>query len=378
MYSRPYHMNRWTTHVASIAACCTIVLGFMVAPAYAQPTPSKPPNTQNDSDERTRSALSMGVEEAIATAIAELDRMEDQDEPVTGKEAFAAVEPYLKAIQTKAPGNSWIRYIRGRLWNIAGRRGDAIDELRAFVRTREGRNEWRASSLLGDLFVDGFPTLARANYERAGALRTGEPSILMGISRCAVNLRQADQALTFARQAADVDGRQTVKYVSHLANVLFGERRWDEALVEATTALALAERDARAAPGKLKPLQILDFQYEQLVQILDARITRGSEIADDCLRYARYAVSRGRVLVLLALHDSISALERGIQRTQPDPDRKLLESYAQTLAKVGRNEMAIETFLQLLEADPENTSYEESLEQLRESNVDPLALDVTP
>jgi tetratricopeptide (TPR) repeat protein len=246
-----------------------------------------------------------------------------------------------------------------------GRKGEASDHLQKFVDSREGRNDWKAFRILGDLFVDEFPRLAKGNYDKAAQLKAREPSVLLGSSTCAYHMGDHEEALRLAREAADADGRQTLRYVAHLARMLAARQQWAEADAVAVTALSLAEQAVRAQPGRREALETVETQYQLLIDLLKSRFGDGSSTVDDALRWAGYIRKRADIGQALSRHDSLKVLEQALSTAQANPPHALVEQYAVTLAEIGRTEAAIVEFERFLEMYPQNTTAPGWLERLR-------------
>ncbi len=306
-------------------------------------------------------------EEALRAAVEAVEQAErqQQDEGAVRPTASEEITRRLNTLQSAAPGNPWLYYLYGRAYTLAGRTGDAIDQLRKFVETREGRNEWQAHQRLGDLFAGEFPRLARASYDKALALKPGEATALLGLSTCTYRIGDVDEAMRLAQQAADADGRQTVRIVAHLARMLIAKKQWSDADRAAVLAIDLAEADVRKRPGLRGPVQTLEAQYDLLADMLQARINEKVAVAEDYVRLAGFFRRRSDVSARLALFDALRVLELGVNSTAPNTPAKLQEQYAVTLAEVGRNQEAVAAFEKLLTLDSTNTTAIEWLERLR-------------
>ncbi|MGB2986817.1 MAG: hypothetical protein WBE26_13175 [Phycisphaerae bacterium] len=343
--------------------------GFAVAALAVDPTDPVRKTAEPAKDApalETPIEREIGVEEAIHLANDAFDRLEAGYETDDLKAILDQANRYIELVETKDPANPWLTYLYARAYVHVGRRGEAVDLLRKFVETREGRNEWQAYRILGDLFVDEFPRLAKGTYDKASALNTGEPSVTEGLSRCALKFGNTEEAIRLARRAVAADGRQTLRYVSHLATVLKAASRWSEAREEAESALQLARRMMTDKPGSRAPLLVVDAQYKMLIEILQARVNEpGHDAVDDYSSLATYIRERGRITQMLVLHDVLRAIEAGVNRTEPDTPPALLEQYAIVLTEVGRTEHAIAVFEKLLEIDPNNTAAPEWLRRLR-------------
>ncbi len=325
----------------------------------------------------TRAEREISVEEAIPLAMDALERLEIEGETdATGTILYDA-NRYIEIVRASEPSNPWLPYLVGRAYVVMGRRRDAVEELGKFVETPLGRNEWLAYRILGDLFVSGFPRLAKANYAKAAALNAGEPSVLFGLSSCAAQFGAAEEAIRLAQEAVAADGSRTVRYVAHLAKLLQAVGQRDEAIREAQRALNVAKRAVETNPGVLAPLLTVDGQYALLIEIMQglldqavAQRTHGrgadpTRRAANHLRLAAYIRERAIVVHEIARHDALRVLEAGVNETAPDTPPALMEQYGIALAEVDRTDSAVGVFLQLLAADPKNAVATDWLGRLR-------------
>ena len=335
-----------------------LFLSVMLCHAFGQePTPSDVKPTRED---------------ALRAAVESLEQAEQQqEEGEVRATAMEEINRRLTALRDAEPTHPRLPYLYARAYALAGRTGDAIDQLRKFVETREGRNEWQAHLRLGDLFLQEYPRLAKASYEKAAALKANEPTALLGLSSCAYKTGEIDDALRLAQQAADADGRKTVGIVNHLARMLIAKQQWTDADRAATLALELAESSVRHRPGMSGPLMTVDAQYQLLIHLLQARVAEKVAVAEDFLRLASYIRRRSDVTARLALHDVLRTVEGGVNATAPNTPPRLQEQYAITLAEIGRTEAAITAFENLLALDPANPSAPAWLERLRSAATNP-------
>lgn len=324
----------------------------------------------------------ISVDEALRAAQETLDRLEEADGEAAVRALLDEVSRHMAALQASDPDHPRLPYLFARIYQVTGRNGDAIDQLRKFVQTREGRNEWRAYRMLGDLFVEEFPRLAKANYEQAAALKAGEPSVLYGLSLSAIGVGRQEEALRLARQAVESDDEGTVAYVSHVARILLSQQVWDEAERTAQSSLELARRAMRDNPSRSDPIQAVDAQYALLMEIVQSRLAANPqsaeptdvdaiEIAGLHLRLAGFVRERMRLASILSQHQVLGVLEAGVRRTSPDTPVDLLEAYALALADVGRPDDAFDTFQRILAANPQNARAAEWLQRHRDGNPAP-------
>jgi tetratricopeptide (TPR) repeat protein len=305
------------------------------------------------------------LQEAYQAAIEELDRAEQVDPTELRTEALTEVNRRVVAVQGADPNHPRLPYLYGRLYALTGRRGDAIDQLRRFVESREGRSDWESHRRLGDLFIEEFPRLAQGSYERAAELKPGEPTVLAGLSLAAYKVGRIDDALRLAKEAADADGRKTVRIVSHLARMFIAKQQWADAQRAGEQAMELAKGDVKAQPGARRPLSVLDSQYQLAIDLLQARVNEKVAGTDDFLKLAAYVRQRNDLIRRINLHEVLRVLESGVKATAPATPTRLLLEYAVTLADVGRKDEAIATLEKLLAADPTNAAAQEQLDRLK-------------
>jgi tetratricopeptide (TPR) repeat protein len=322
------------------------------------------------STEQLPASSAMTVDEAIHAAIEVLDKLQAGEDSDTKASLLEEFDRLAGIVRDTAPDNPWLHYLYGRLQALTGRQGDAIDLLRKFIETREGRNEWRAHRLLGDLFVGDFPRLAKANYRRALALNENEPTVLFGLSRCAAKVGEYPEAIRLAEETVTADGRKTIRYLNHLARLLTRTQQWAPAKREAQAALRLADQAVEARPGEQTPLEALDAQYELLADICAGQANETPEAIEPYLETARYLRARGELAVKINLFPILDILQTAIEQTGPNPAPELIEEYAKTLAQLGRKDSAIAEFEKLLAVDPSNPVAAEWLHRLREPQPD--------
>lgn len=356
-----------------VAACAAIVSlsgwAFAQSDAPAKARSEAPVSNPADStaaNSTTENATTL--EDTVNAAVRSLVQLED----TTNSKQFAEILDELTGLieQTRQidPQTPWLDYLHGRMYAATGKPGDAVAQLRKFVETREGRNEWHAYRLLGDLFINEFPRLAQSNYQKAASLNSGEPAVLFGLSRCASMLGRKNEAVNLATQTVDADRGQSVEYLSHLAKTLALYQNWTGALEVSEKAVALAQQQIDASPGQRELLLELDTQIRQTIEILLVRISDATddlEIEHGYLKLAKFARRRADNGSILSAFDVLDILQAGVERTQPDTPASLLEPYAVALAGLGRTAEAIERFQQLQAADPNNTTAADWLARLQ-------------
>ena len=322
----------------AVVMLAIIVTTFMTAPVTAQ------------------TGASRSTDESIRAAIVLLDQLEQSQTRPIDTANLDGVNELIIAVEKADPTNPWLTYLFGRSFALMGRAGDAIDKLRKFTETREGRNEWKAFRTLGDLFVEQYPQLARAEYRNAEALKANDPTIIFGLSRCAYGIGEPQEALRLARQVAQWGDGRNVRYVSHLARMLIANELWSQADQTTATALEIAQQDAGKNLGRRDPLLVVDQQYQLTIDLLGARIKLRGATVDSSLQLARAIRERANLRRTISLFNVLDILEATIKAGDVRRRPEVLQEYAETLAEVGRTAEAKEQFERLLKLQPGNTS----------------------
>jgi tetratricopeptide (TPR) repeat protein len=343
------------------AACSTFAQD--AEPAAKNEQPAEPAEAEGQENPPPQVTL----EEVIAKTLEMLDRLDARVGQRPSAEELSELNRYIVAIEKQVPDDPKIAYLKGRAWALMGRTGQAITELEKFITAREGRLEWKAFRTLGDLYVDQFPHMAKGNYEKADKLKPKEPSVLFGLSRSYFSLGDFAKALEFARAAVSEDQASNVPYLAHLAKVQTANQQWAQADRTMVMGIELAEKEVAAAPGAPAPLVVLQEQLREMISLLRTRAQMPGATPDEFSRAARYIVEHAEVAAKLALHDAVAVLESAQRHFADPPTAPFLEQYGVLLARIDRNEDAIETFRKLQEMDPENAAAREWLPRLKDA-----------
>ncbi len=350
-------LGTWT--VESLARQPTGV-GQAVRPTRTQPVSGNPKEP------------SLSVSQTILSADKGLTRLEEQNTVDFDYAELRAVERSIELVDEKDPSNPWLLYLKGRVLTLKGRASDASIKLMQFVQTRRGATQWRAFRLLGDFYVAEYPRLAESNYEKAAALNPNEPSVLYGLSVCAMKRGEIADAVTLAQQAVAFDGRHTIRYIAYLATALQAAGEWDGALREAEQALKLALERSKNDTASRDGLLVVDTQHRLLRSILLARIaTPMVDVVDDYLRLATCVRQHNEVTYKLGLHELLRIFEAKIAATAPNVSFEILKQYGYLLDEVGRSADAIEVLQRVAEIDPKNAAAANRLARLRAEVASP-------
>ena len=338
------------------AAACALMVRTEISQAQ--------PNTVERED--TGAVNRRTAQDLFQEATSLLDRVESIAPLQRSADLIEEVERAVRSVEKANPTYPLLPLLRGRLYAVQRRGGDASDILLELIQTREGRDNWRAFRTLGSLFVESYPQLARHHYKTADLLNPGEPSILFGLSVSLIKLGRLKDATKRGQEACIADGYQTTRYVSHLALLFQAAKRWDEAMAEAVRALKLALSEAQAAPGQREPLLMLNAQYLDVINLLQSRLDASIQPKpDDYLALAGYMRERVAVTEKLVDHEALAVLTKGVNAANAEPTTALLEQYAILLATVGKTPEAIAALTRLQKIDPDNATAIEWLARLQ-------------
>jgi len=273
-----------------------LVVAVQAPEAAAVPDGNTPAEAAPDQPDIT-------VDQALDLARGAIDAWESSKDPAVREQAGRDLDRGLAMIKTKSPDHPWLPYLYAFVSLRKGQSWDAVDHLRDFVRTRDGRTEWKAYRTLGNLVVEQFPRLARSHFDKAASLIDGEPTVLYGLSRCAANVGDYTETLDFAKQTVAADSKKSVEHLAHLARIARLRKEWDTAINAAEEAMRVARDDMTTRPGEREPLAAVEAQYKLLIETETARLADlrdPSDISAGFIKLAGYARDRAKTVALLA------------------------------------------------------------------------------
>lgn len=337
----------------------------MVTTTVAQ-TPTADDSTSARQPDRapTSATSDMSAEAALRAARELVDRLEASGRALTESDA-GRLKEYVDIIRAEAPDSPWPSYLQGRVLAMTGRHFDAITLLREFLETREGRNDWQAYRVLGDLFVREYPQLARSQYQSAQRLKPDEPTVLYGLSLCAYHLGNVSEATDLARRAAEADKQRSLRLLRHLVRMLSSNGDWAEASRIAVEALHVAQEEARAEPELQESWQAVDAQYQLVIETFQKRLSDAAGTDEDYLQLVEYIRLRADNVKRLVAYDVVAVLEKGVADSAPNTSPALREQYAVALAEAGRREQARAEFEKVLADNPASVTATDWLSRLR-------------
>ncbi len=321
-----------------------------------------------DEVEATESTAAVTAEQALELANEALDGVGLLTDDAERKAAFTRIQELLTLLETQKPNDPGTMFLSARVAVAAGRVLDAIEKLQAYLQTSEGRTDWHAHKLLGDLYLREYPQMASSSYKKALALKPSEPAVLLGLSNCLYQLGRRADAVAKARQA--VQAESSTRTHAQLARMLLSDSNLAQAQVEAEKALELAIAAKDEASMSRGQIQVIDTQYKLLVEILQARLAGVNPDPQIYTKLAQQLRERADVVRKLALFDVFRALEAGIAAADDKPSAALREHYGITLAEIGRKDEAIEVLQKLLNDHPDRLTTQRALQALLDEKTE--------
>ncbi|HNQ22942.1 MAG TPA: hypothetical protein PKK06_07600 [Phycisphaerae bacterium] len=292
------------------------------------------------------------LEDTLRQAVRALNDADDAIDPAAAQAALDEAQRLTERIRSSAPENDWLLYLQGRLLAAAGRRSEAADNLNRFVETRAGRSEWSAYRALGDLYVEGFATLAQSRYRQAATLKPNEPTVLHGLARCALKLGDYAGAVKHAEAAVQASGSRDVRYMAFLTEAYLRSGSIQQAYNQAAATVERAWQDVRNFPGVRARVQLLDSQFQLVQEILGRQIEETPRNPEFYRLAGHWLRERAKIAQMLGLCDALLMLELGIQQSGQKPTADLLAEYAVVLAELGRTDDAAKAYAQIYSIDP--------------------------
>ncbi len=314
------------------------------------------------------SAAPATAESAIDAALQFIEQMDLPAGSGSARPTLAELDKAVESAKVESPTDARLNYVVGRWHGFHGRQGDAVTALRKYVDSRDGRNDWRAHTKLGDLFVDQFPHLAKSSYEQANALKSDEPDVLFGLARCAEKLGRAPEAMTHARRLVEVS--PTARHRAYLARLYFAQRQYEDAAREARGALELALEQEKGDPELAKDVDIDGF-YRLLVDMQRTRLNENPSDPNDYLVMAKLITQRADNARRVAMLDAADVLKRGVEALKSEVPPSMYEALGVALFEAGRHEDARAAFLALRERDASNAVAAEWLLKLGDAENPP-------
>ncbi len=353
MSSQPARTRRPSLLIAVLA------LGVTSGDLHAQQTPGRSGAAAEE--------LRLSIDNALTRARELVVGLEDDTLPVEQQQtAYSDATRLVKYVQELDPLNARAQFLLGRLSILANRPREALGYIEAYLRDDQGKNDWLAHKLVGDLYVVSYPKLATAEYRRAIELAADEPDAHVGLARAYLKLNEPEDAVASARRAIQLDRDNTAAYRAVLARgFLARSEQVDEAIQAAREAVEMMEQQVRESPGKLELLMelkeyynLLNNCYAKLVELYPDRPAG----AVDRARTWQDLADLNRLIDYCSIRSFIEG-----QRSNPQlaAAPALMLEEARLNWMLGANDRAVELAQQVLELDADNQAARELLDAIR-------------
>jgi len=294
---------------------------------------------------------SMTVDQALERALRELEVAEQEGEEA--EDAYNAASQLASFVLSKEPLNVTGEYILGRLAILANQPRDALARIEKYANAPEGRNDWYAFKLLGDLYLVSYPSQARAKYERALVLAPNESDAMIGIGRAELKLNRAEEAIEFAEKAIRAEEEPHADYRTTLAEALLLDKRLEDAVARAQEAVHITEEAVRDDPGAEDLLYELKDRYKLLVRCLTRLSDAYAERPDYLVQLVQTLQDQADLDRLLTYHEALRIIEQGAKYLEDRVTAPVLYEQARLNRLVGRSDEARSLLERALELDPQ-------------------------
>ena len=351
----------------------TVLLAVYGTIASAQPpapttAPAPPPTTTAPAEEDTEPQYTppAGAADAVKRALDAIREVED----LGGTEALSVGDPeatskfeearyYITEAQKLDPANAKAEYANGRMNVLINRTRDAFSQVREYLRTPEGSEDWEAYKIYGDLhFEGGYYVQAEAKYKKALQLNPGEPSVYIGLSKSTTKLGRHQEAVDYGHKAVGLDPTSSRAYDVY-ASALVGAKMYKQAKQPLMAALALDRNELRDDPTNLLILRRIVARSERLLNVLNFLLRSPpkspeeyGEFAENVVTYSRISVGRADVSRQITILQVLNVLESSIEQTKEQTPPQLVYEFAWMAALAEQPERAIEALDKLLLVNP--------------------------
>ncbi|MCP4246931.1 MAG: tetratricopeptide repeat protein [bacterium] len=331
-----------------------LVTAVVRAPADASGQDSPPPQQAvvDLGDQRFEPAVDLG--DALAKATAAVRAAEERD--TTFGDRMVEAEFYVSEVLRFDSANAQAEYLYGRMNALNGRTRDAFTQIRSFLQTPEGKNNWEAFKLLGDLHYQGkYYVQAKRKYERAIELNPDEASPYIGLCLTTQKLGRRQDAVDAGTLAVEKDPQLAAGYEA-LAQALTMDAQLPEARTAILKAIEISAEQLKEGLGNITLLRKLQAHYQTQQTILSATLLRDPRDGPAYREYAKSIRDRADLETKVALHHALEILKKGITATRPNIPAPLLYEYIEMLLVVDRPNQALDLLDGLLKVRPDDTN----------------------
>ncbi|MCH7812583.1 MAG: tetratricopeptide repeat protein [Planctomycetes bacterium] len=282
-----------------------------------------------------------------------------EDRGIDYEDRMAEAQFYLSEALGFDSASARAEYLYGRMNVLIGRTRDAFGQIRAFLKTPEGKNDWEAFKTLGDLHYTGkYYVQAERKYERAIELNPEKASPYEGLCLALLKLGKRQKAIEAGSNAVQRDPRSAIGYEA-LAQALTMDAQLPEARAAILQAIEISRGRLKESVDNITLLQRIQAHYRVQQTILSAALLRDPRDGPAYREYAKSIRDRADLETMVALHHALNVLKKGITETRPNIPRPLLYEYIEMLLVVHRPDQAMTVLDGVLEVRPEDTTARE-------------------
>ena len=282
------------------------------------------------------------------------------------RQAFQRARQIVDSVLARDALNERASYYRARLLILADRSREALSALERWIATDTGKSDWEAHLILGQLYArGGFHKLAKPSFMRALTLNPVEPSVLIELAKCEMNLLNYSAAADRMREALRILGpRATSAEQALLARVLARDGRLDEAYGQAWAAVETAQALAVEQPGDREAFRLMGDALTTALEIKQAQVERSPNDPGSCLEASHLIQRRAVVANQLNLLDALAWSLRGLEVGGPSAPPELYLDTAQLLWSVDRRGEARAMVEELLSLYPDHAAGQQMLRDM--------------
>jgi tetratricopeptide (TPR) repeat protein len=272
---------------------------------------------------------------------------------------------YLQQADRFDANDAVIEYLYARMNILVGYRREGFKKIDDYVLTAEGRNDWEAYKILGDLHLQAkYYVMAEDKYKIALRLAPNEPSIFIGLARVATKRSLRQDALEYAAKAVELNPRDAEAHEIHAA-ALATLSRFDLAKAAIQKAIDQTQSELSQDLGNRSKLDLFQKRLETLQQVLKAIIDRDPKAATAYVELHKCMNLQIQARNLADEQSSFEVLKQGVEKTRPDTPSDLMFEYALQASKFGRTQDAITLLEDHLKDHSSDDKAKEMLEMLR-------------
>ncbi len=302
------------------------------------------PSVESDSSRDSES-----VNDALDRAIIDIRIAETRGDGWT--EAFERSKGAVAHALERDPESLRGRFYRSRLLILADREREARSALEAWVKSRDGANDWEGFLILGQQYAEGqFYKLAKPMFRKALDLNPRDARILVGLAQCSMNLVQRAEAVQWAREAVKVmrAGVTSDAYLL-LGQALFANKQLTDAERSAQYAVDLDKANIRRHGPDVGRLQSLDRSLSQLLATRQAILQQNPDRTDLYLEVSKLVQARADVAYRVSANQALAIAYAPITQAKSTPSEEHVLHVVKLLIQLDRLTDAAALLTRMLE-----------------------------